>query len=84
MASNEPPDDTPSGRPLISSLDEPIDESGAEEVERKRAARQNAAALPDVAVEALKLKALGFSIMPVRFGMRPEILQIDLGSALNA
>ena len=24
---------------------------------------------------------LGFSIMPVRFGMRPEILQIDLGSA---
>lgn len=27
---------------------------------------------------------LGFSIMPVRFGMRPEILQIDLGSALNA
>ncbi|RJT41036.1 metallophosphoesterase [Mesorhizobium waimense] len=23
---------------------------------------------------------LGFSIMPVRFGMRPEILQIDLGS----
>jgi predicted MPP superfamily phosphohydrolase len=24
---------------------------------------------------------LGFSIMPVRFGMRPEILQIDFGSA---
>jgi len=22
---------------------------------------------------------LGFSIMPVRFGVRPEILQIDLG-----
>ncbi len=24
---------------------------------------------------------LGFSIVPVRFGMRPEILSIDLGSA---
>lgn len=26
---------------------------------------------------------LGFSILPVRFGMRPEILSIDLGSALQ-
>jgi uncharacterized protein len=24
---------------------------------------------------------LGFSILPVRFGVRPEILSIDLGSA---
>lgn len=65
MASNEPPDDTPSGRPLISSLDEPIDESGAEEVEQRRAARLNQAALPDVAVEALRLKGWGFTVMPL-------------------
>ena len=62
MAANEPPDG-PSGRPPIHTLDEPIDESGADEVEQRRAARTSA--LPDVAVEALKLKALGFSIMPL-------------------
>jgi predicted MPP superfamily phosphohydrolase len=27
---------------------------------------------------------LGFSIAPIRFGVRPEILQIDLGSADSA
>jgi len=64
MASNEPPDEG-SGRPPISSFDVPIDESGADEVERKREARRNAAALPVAAIEALKLKGLGFSILPL-------------------
>jgi len=65
MASNEPPDAEGSGRPPISSFDVPIDESGADEVEQKREARKNEAALPSVVVEALKLKGLGFSVMPL-------------------
>jgi len=63
MASNEPPDDE-ERRPPISSLDSPIDESDADVVEKRRATR-NEAALPDVAVEALRLKGWGFTVMPL-------------------
>lgn len=64
LSDSERPADKP-GRPPISSLDVPIDDSGVEEVERKREARRNQAELPVAAVEALKLKALGFTIMPL-------------------
>ena len=52
-------------RPPISSYDEPIDDSGAEEAEEKRRQRKNAASLPDAAKEALRLRGLGFTVMPL-------------------
>jgi hypothetical protein len=54
-------------KPPISSYDEPIDESGADEVvERlKQNKDRSSAALPDAAKLALKMKGLGFTVMPL-------------------
>jgi hypothetical protein len=59
---SSPPHDP---RPPISSFDEPIDDSGADEAEARRTARKSASALPDAAKEALRLRGLGFTIMPL-------------------
>jgi hypothetical protein len=57
------------GEPM-SSLDEPIDESGADEAEEKRAHRQRLARLRDPVGQALRLKRLGFSVIPVLTDMK--------------